>query len=820
MTRGLKPYASVAVLIVAMAACTRGRAGDEPVPRAAERETTSEGAHDDPRALDEWFYGQRSAPASRVPAGARLAALHEARAITTDPGLARLAVASWTNLGPQPIDTSDATYDDPSLGTPVNGFHAVSGRVVALAAKPGAPNTVYAGAAMGGVWKTTDGGAHWSPIGDQLPSLAIGALAVDPAAPQTLYVGTGEPSRSGDSYFGAGLFRSIDGGATFTKIGGARFDKATIYRIRVFGSTRLLVATNRGLYRSTDGGIAWQRVLAPGGTADPYGNFVTDVVIVPKSSGSNVIAAVGWDQGDPNNGLYSSTNGGLTFTKIAPSGYPLQGDLGRTSFAVSASTGGLIYAVIQDATPVGSSSLAGIYKTTTGANGTWTMVADASTFASDPNSALSPAKGLNDYLPGVQAWYNQTIEIDPTDPNDVVVGLEEIYNTADGGATWHTIGRYWNWCSSSAPPNCLLDPDLHPTTHPDQHAFAFAKVGGNPKLFVGNDGGIWSQQGPGFDNDGWVDLNATLSITQAYYASVSSAPNPVIYAGTQDNGDVKYTGSASWPEVKGGDGGDSAVEPANPDHAYAETPFLDMYRTADGGQTWTWIAPGDADPRFVAPFDLDPANKDHLVALGRSVWESTSGISTTSGSWTQLYDMGSPRQGTALAVKGSTIYAGWCGPCNPDTLLSDTPFASGIVSNQGGTWHEAPATGLPNRYVTSITMAPTDPTHIYVTLSGFSRRWIPTAGNGHVFESTDSGATFADISANLPDAPANDTVLYKGKLFVATDVGVFKRTTLGTWASPGTGMPKVSVLDLATVPGGTTLVAATHGRGIWTLPLA
>ena len=148
-----------------------------------------------------------------------------------------------------------------------------------------------------------------------------------------------------------------------------------------------------------------------------------------------------------------------------------------------------------------------------------------------------------------------------------------------------------------------------------------------------------------------------------------------------------------------------------------------------------------------------------------------------------------------------------------------TPFAAGLVSNIGGTFHELAGAGLPNRYITSTLVDPTDVNHVWVTVSGFSRRWIPAAGIGHVFESTDGGASFTDISADLPDIPANDVVMVGGKLVVATDVGVYVRAG-ASWSVYGAGLPNVSVLDLALQPGGNQLMATTHGRGVWLLDVS
>jgi len=193
---------------------------------------------------------------------------------------------------------------------------------------------------------------------------------------------------------------------------------------------------------------------------------------------------------------------------------------------------------------------------------------------------------------------------------------------------------------------------------------------------------------------------------------------------------------------------------------------------------------------------------------------------SSTNSWTERSDNGAGRLGTALAVRGSLTYEAWCGPCNPTSYTGDpTGFARGLATNVGGSWHRLAGAGLPNRYVTSIAIDPTDARHVYVTLSGFSGRWVEGAGEGHVFESTDGGGTFRDVSADLPDAPANDSALVNGQLFVATDVGVFQRGSDGSWFVAGTGLPNSSVLDLTPVPGAGLLVAATHGRGVWQLPL-
>jgi hypothetical protein len=183
---------------------------------------------------------------------------------------------------------------------------------------------------------------------------------------------------------------------------------------------------------------------------------------------------------------------------------------------------------------------------------------------------------------------------------------------------------------------------------------------------------------------------------------------------------------------------------------------------------------------------------------------------------------------------GDTQYvaAAWCGPCNP-SFPSGTGFEAGIVmlDNSGGSWHATaqectgsaacPAAGLPNRYITGIRIDPADPGHAYLSLSGYSRHWIVgpnDPGVGHVYQTSTGGTSWTDISGNLPDIPANDVVLNGRVLIVASDIGVYTSADNGsTWTRLGTNLPNVVVSQILLDPNG-SLVAATHGRGIWTIP--
>jgi hypothetical protein len=302
----------------------------------------------------------------------------------------------------------------------------------------------------------------------------------------------------------------------------------------------------------------------------------------------------------------------------------------------------------------------------------------------------------------------------------------------------------------------------------------------------------------------------------------------------QDNGESYYrTGMSRVEQAFTGDGGDTIVDPRNGQRAVEEYVYLDMYMTTDGARTLTEISPScltatdppnpcDPDPRFVAPIEQDVHNPSHWVSGGQYVWEDHKGWNTQcAGSvcdWKKVYDTGDGHQVTALADNGRTMWAAWCGPCNPATGV---PFGRGLATNYGGAWHELRLRGLPNRYITSIAADPANPAHVYVSFGSYSRRWIPDAGIGHVFETTNGGRTWRDDSGNLPDAPVYHVAIRRGQLVAGSEVGAFisSRSHPGHWSQLGHGLPPVTVWDLAVSPDKNSVVLGTHGRGQWELAL-
>ena len=766
----------------------------------------------------EQFAAERSAPADSVPAAALLAARQQATALPQ-------AAARTTEVTDQPMNAEPAGYTDPYWSNAGAGFRNVSGRVTALATDG---STWYVGTADGGVWKTTDGGARWASIWDDQGTMSIGALLV--SSDHALWVGTGEANTSSDSYEGTGVYRSTNRGRTFARVGGNQLNDHLTFRLRDDGYGHVYAATSKGLYRhrSTGDGGAWTLVLKPdpNPTGSPYlTSFISDVVVRPGTHGQSVLAVLGWRNGSSYNGFYlSSTGGGAgSFRAIRPGGAIDDSDIGRTTLAYAAD-GSRLYAIIESPRLLlagAATNLQGVFLSRSGnPAGPYQKIA-GSTKLGDSGSAIADYPG---YHVGIQSWYNQALAVDPKNANHVYVSLEEVFQTTNGGRTFTTASPYWNYglkCGASPCP---------PATHPDQHALALSSSG---RVLIGNDGGVYSRGASITGYGHWNDLNATLHTLQYYDAAAATQrAGQVYWGGLQDNGTTALFPWRSTQNIEpaGGDGGAVLVDPSNGNRAVGEYVGLVMYSTQDGGHTFRTISPEcgyytntkrcDPSARFIAPFQADIHDTNHWVAAGNKVWDSRQGFATQCSKtcdWKPVHSFGTDavggyNVGTALAASGVTTYAAWV-----DSSGNPSPsFASGIDTNYGGSWHRIASPVLPNRYVAGLTVDPKNPAHVYAVYNGYSRRWIPGGGLGTVFESTDGGSSWHNISGNLPDAPGDALAVVNGTLVLGTDIGLFSASAdhQTRWSRLGT-VPNASVNNVRRIPGANAVVVATHGRGIW-----
>ena len=756
--------------------------------------------------------------------------------------LAALPVASgtWAEVTNRPYDSDDPRYRDPVFSNSSGGAGLVSGRVTGLAV---AGSAIFAGGANGGVFRSTDGGGTWAPLTDGLPTLSVGDVRVAPDG--ALWLATGEGNTGSTAYVGSGVYRLANAGSgVFTvslRVGGTELESTFIHRLKFDNAGSVYAATSRGVWKhsATSSAGAWTRVLYPvpdpvvngvprPDLQSPYNNICNDVAIQPSSGGSAVIANCAWRGGAPYNGFYLSSDGGATFAKVNPTGGLNPQDVGRSQFAYS-SDGSELYATVESITHYTNTlntTLSGVYSSHGGnVAGPWNKIASSQKLAGS-GSALKLYRG---YRPGVQAWYNQVIAVDPNDAAHVYVGLEEIYETHDGGTSWQTTGPYWNfefpcWSIFDSANTCS------DTTHSDQHAIAF----GNGRVYVGNDGGVYTRaingpvDGSGHGTD-WRSLNANLRTLQYYSVGVGKVPGGVaVSGGLQDNGgslllpeDLKGAGKMGSPF--GGDGGDIIVDPDDGCKILDEYVYLELWLTETCGRSngstrsVRDVSIVDPSPRFTAPFRADSVNKDLWIAGGRYLWQNTRGFAIKSGAeWTPVFDSGAGRSTTAIAVQNGVVYSAWCGPCSNDG------FARGVVANTGGAYHHLTlSASLPNRYISAVAIDPADPSGntAYLGFNGFSRRWTegPGAGIGHVFKTADGGASWTDVSGNLPDVPVNDIVISSGSLVVGTDLGTVVSSNGGvTWSRLGSNLPYTTVMDLHIGPDG-KVYAATHGRGIWSI---
>jgi hypothetical protein len=484
-------------------------------------------------------------------------------------------------------------------------------------------------------------------------------------------------------------------------------------------------------------------------------------------------------------------------------------------------------------------------------------------------------------------------------PTRVLFGLEEVWmndNTStpqSGPSSFHVIGRYFGGSTclfltpqglspvAGVPYVCPTNRGdtftITNTTHPDQHAALFIPhADGSETLVVGNDGGVYTQTvkpGADYDNDHWgVGANVGLHDLFPYDAVIDG--DGTAWMGLQDNGTAKIQDTVVGGKVQrqrqietqGGDGFFVGSDPRNSKLAYEEYVYGSMSGTNDGGKTWNGMAPPNSGSgstaQFSTQFAVDPKDPLHVMIPTSTVDETGSGPGTSSSDWAVDYSLGTQKHpgdpnanpsssdpqniGSAIDLNGYYAYVGFCGACDVIGTGSGT-FKSGIATNAGGKvkpipyksagWHIAKADGLPNRYVTSVKMDPTDPKTVYVAVGGYRRLWTPPGeidrnrniGKGHLFVSHDAGAHFTDISANLPNYPVNWVTLRgKRQLIVGTDVGVFvskqngvrcRRTASSrchAFQVLGKGLPVGQVSTVRVSPcDPNELITAVFGRGVY-----
>ena len=688
------------------------------------------------------------------------------------------------------------------------GSATMSGRIAALdAVEENGRITVFVGAASGGVWKSVNGGTTYKPVFDREDVQSIGAVAIDPSNSKNVWVGTGEAWLRNSVSVGDGIYKSTDGGENWTNVG--LKDSEHIAKILVNpsdGNDVLACATGhlwndndeRGVYRTSDGGKTWNKVLA-----GVNGSSGCAMIARSKQDAKTIYAAMwdfrrqGWTfrSGGPGSGLFKSTDGGATWNEITESnakGLPPK-PYGRIAVQVAESKPNVVYANIE------AEKGRGLYRSND-SGATWTKL-DASNY---------------------MVWrpfYFGNLIVDPKDENKIFKPDLILLLSNDGGKTFNVVSG---------------------SDHGDFHdAWIDPK---NPNIVIaGDDGGLWRSEDGG---NRWKH-QMNLPVSQFYHVSTDNADPYHVYGGLQDNsswvGDSTYPGGISnsrWENMFGGDGFWMFEDPSDPNYLYAEAQGGEIGRvnrnTHETRDLHPWPNYGEGKLRFNwnTPIHMSPNEKGTLYIgaqfLFRSrdhgqSWDRISpDLTTNNPEWQKQEESGGVTVDNSSAEMYTTIYSISESPKNGQVIWVGTDDGNVQVTRDGAkAWTNVignVARLEKNSWVTTIEASRFDEASAYAT---FDRH---TFGDmrPYVYKTTDYGQTWTALPAQdsgvrgFAHVIKEDTV-NRNVLFLGTEFGLWISVDAGQrWAQyKGTDFPSVPVDDIAVQARESDLVLATHGRGIW-----
>lgn len=659
----------------------------------------------------------------------------------------------------------------------------IGARINTIAVPEGQADTMYIGYARGGIYRTYDGGVNWTSIFDDQPRLCIGDIAINPLDPQVLFAGTGDRNINGLFSTGTGIYKSYDGGDTWLDKGLDDQYVVSAIRINPLDTSIIYAAcmglpslpdTNRGLYKSEDGGDSWTRVLFVGDSAG-----INDVVMHPTNP--DILYASGWNRTRTNQvsvisgnaaRIWKTIDGGDNWTMLG-NGLPTgpQGRVGLSMFTPNPDT---LYALY-----VGTDAqLEGIYRTFDG-GANWTTMPTV-------------ASGVSTNALGGFGWYFSGISVNPYDYEDVFFNGVQLWRTQNSGTSWATADPPW-WTYE---------------VHADKHDMVFL---GPDDYLLATDGGLYRTFDAG---NNWLKIEE-IKTNQFYRVTHTHLDPQNYYGGMQDNGTSGGNYQlAIWPRIFGGDGFQVRFHESNSSIFYVETQNGNINYTDDGGFNFSSIGfPDDNDrTNWDTPYMLSYHDASTLYAGSYRVWRQDV---APYGGWTLL--SGDLTDGNIFGSGFHTISGLDESSLNANRLYVCTTDGNVWRTVNGGTSWDPIQTGLPDRYVTSVKASPTNADHVFVTHSGYKYNDF----FAHIHKSIDNGDNWIDISGDMPPVAVNDIVIYPNHddsvLFVATDAGVYGTIDGGLdWQRLGTNMPMVAVHDLDIDTVNNRLVAATFGKSIMT----
>jgi photosystem II stability/assembly factor-like uncharacterized protein len=647
------------------------------------------------------------------------------------------------------------------------------GRINAIALHPTLATTYLVGCADGGIFKTTDDGATWTPIFDNAYALAISDIQYDPSNAQIIYVGTGDHVLGGYSHMGNGMYKSSDGGTTWTNMGLSNV--GTVSKIIIDPTnTQVIYAgttgnvfisdNNRGMYKSTDAGVTWNQILFLGLNAG-----IGDMVINPQNTStlyctgrhrfrSNTQSMLN----GPETKIFRTTNGGTSWDTLQ-TGLP-SGEQCRIGLTISTTNPNTVYANYVDT----SLNYAGLYKTTNGGN-TWSVI----------NSSASTVNM------GGFGWYFGEVELNPYNNNQLFILGVDLGKSSNGGTSFSAAGN----------------------THSDKHDLKFLSA---TSMLLATDGGLYKSTNSGTS----FQLLDNLPITQFYKVAFNPWMPTQYFGGAQDNGSnygSANSGIDNWIKFYGADGFLPQFDSSDQSIFYAEWQNGNVMATTDGGSSWDYITSSlTATDRtsWNTPYFVSKHNSNELFIGTYQVYHNTSG---PVDSWTPISPDLTDGTNNVFHVITSLNQS----QLNSQILYAGTSDARvWYTNNLGGNWNLINST-LPNRNVSCIKASPSITNSVFVSFSGYRNNdSLP-----HIYYSSNNGSTWASIEGNLPNFAINDIWIHPSLadsgVIVATDGGVYVTKNLGnSWARVGGNMPIIPVYDIEFNPTTQRIFAGTFARSL------
>jgi photosystem II stability/assembly factor-like uncharacterized protein len=666
------------------------------------------------------------------------------------------------------------------------GPHNTAGRILTITFNPQNPNTIYAGSASGGLWVSYSGGSGvnaWQRIDTGFPVLSVSTIAIEPEDSNVIYIGTGEiynydaagtgaAYRNTRGFYGIGILKSTDGGATWHKsLDWSYNQQQGVWTVKInpLNSNTVWAATTAGTYKSYNAGFTWQQVHNVIMANDLVINPVDTNIVI---TGNGNFASTGF-------GIYRTTDGGDSWNKMT-SNLPSYFE-GKVMLDLYKADPNIVFASIGNGFSVGIDNASWLCKSTD-AGVTWNIMT------------------TQDYSRW-QGWFSHDVAVNQSNPDELIVVGIAVWKSTDGGVsiTQQSDGGQ----TLSRPP--IGGPEGGLTyTHADAHDVKQHPTDNNT-YYIATDGGIFKTTDFG---ESFVSCNGRLQTHQFYNGTSSSQLDSLLMiGGLQDNSTVIYDGDLAWRKTIGGDGSWTAIDASDDNILFGSSQVLVISKSTDRGNTFLPITPPNStNTAFIAPYKIFHGNGNIIYAGRDKIFKSINGgMDWTVTNNNNLLDGGLVALAMDISYQTSNkVYVATA----PYSIFRGHLFRT---NNGGFDWNDITGT-LPDRFLADIAVDPNNDEVVYVTFYGF--------GSGHIYKTTNGGTNWIDKTGTLPDVPTVAVIVDPNNsdhVYIGNDLGVYVSTDGGdTWGDFSEGLPSaVIAMDLNITRSNNVIRVATHGNGAY-----